>query len=136
MFSQFVLHLRCCRVRHHCNQIGNRHHHNVVECDIVVIKFVIAIIIDWRQGSLGCMLVSRWCETGSVSLSILSRVTIGGSDGCLEASKIDPLASRTWGSWSGVDGTVGGSQGSCHSGGRLLRVDGVITRLYRSKSGL
>jgi hypothetical protein len=63
-------------------------------------------------------------------------VTIGGSDGCLEASKIDALASRTWGSQSGVDRTVSGSQGSCHSGGRSLGVDGVITGLYGSESGL
>jgi hypothetical protein len=82
------------------------------------------------------MLVSRWCETGSVSLSISLRVMIGDSDGCLEASKIDTLVSRTWGSRSGVDGMVGGSQGSCCSGGRLLGVDGVITGLYGSESGL
>jgi hypothetical protein len=78
--------------------------YNVVECDIVIIKFVIAIIIDWRWGSLGCMLVSRWCETGSVLLSISLRVTIGGSDGCLEASKIDASVSRTWGLRSRQDG--------------------------------
>jgi hypothetical protein len=82
------------------------------------------------------MLVSRWCETESVSLSISSKVMIGGSDGCLEASKIDASASRMWGSRSGVDGMVGGSQGSCHSGGRSLRVDSVITGLYGSESGL
>jgi hypothetical protein len=82
------------------------------------------------------MLVSRWCETGSVSLSVSSRVTIRGNDGCLEASKIDTLASRAWGLWSSVDGMVSGSQGSCCSGGRSLGVDGVITGLYGSKSGL
>jgi hypothetical protein len=73
---------------------------------------------------------------GSVSLSILSRVTIGGSDGCLEASKITASVSRAWGLWSGVDRMVSGSQGSCCSGGRSLGVDSVITRLYGSKSGL